>query len=132
MVRVESTGKTHALTRSLDDRVAAGVCGGLAVYLDTDPVWLRLGFVGASLFWGVGLLVYAVLWITLPEQAEEDGEAERPPLATSNPRAVIGILLVTLGLLALLWNVLSHVSVKFMLPVILVALGLFLLFHRRS
>jgi len=132
MAGVESTSRSHSLTRSLDDRVVAGVCGGLGVYLDTDPVWLRLGFVAASLFWGVGLLVYAILWITLPEQPEEDGEPEHPPLATSNPRAVIGILLVTLGLLAILWNLLSHVSVKFMLPVLLVALGLFLLFHRRS
>lgn len=132
MSGVESTSRSHSLTRSLDDRVAAGVCGGLGMYLDVDPVWLRLGFVGASLFWGVGLLVYAILWITLPEQPEEDGEPDRPPLATSNPRAVIGILLVTLGLLAILWNLLSHVSVKFMLPVLLVGLGLFLLFHRRS
>lgn len=110
----------------------AGVCGGLGHYLDVDPVWVRVGFVAASFFWGVGLIVYALLWITLPEQAEEEGGAERPPLATENPRGVAGVLLLTLGLLVILWNTLSALSLKVLIPVALVALGLFLLFYRKQ
>jgi phage shock protein C len=120
------------LQRSIDDRVAAGVCGGLADYLEVDPVWVRLGFVAGTLFWGIGLIVYALLWITLPEQPEEEGQPGRPALATENPRAVAGILLTTIGLLVLLWNFLSLLSWRFVIPALLVGLGLFLLFHRRS
>ncbi len=116
----------------MDDRVLAGVGGGLATYMEVDPVWVRLGFVVGTLFWGVGMIVYALLWITLPEQPEEDGAASGPPLATVNPRAVAGILLLTVGLLVLIWNFLSFLSLKFVVPVLLVGLGLFLLLHHRS
>lgn len=129
---VESATRPHTLTRSIDDRVISGVSGGLAAYLEVDTVWLRLGFVLGTLFWGVGVFVYALLWITLPEQAEEDDAANRPPLATANPRAVAGILLVTIGLLVLLWNFLSLLSFKIVLPVLLVVVGLFLLYNRRQ
>ena len=33
------------LTRSETDKMIAGVCGGLAEYLNLDPVWVRLLFV---------------------------------------------------------------------------------------
>ena len=129
---MESAKRSQTLQRSIDDRVVSGVSGGLAAYLEVDPVWVRLGFVAGSLFWGIGLMLYALLWITLPEQAEEEGEANRPPLATENPRAVVGILLLTVGLLVLLWNFLSLLSFRIVIPVLLVGVGLFLLFqHRR-
>lgn len=108
------------------------MCGGLAEYMEVDPVWIRLGFVAGTLLWGIGLIVYALLWITLPEQPEEEGQTSEPPLATRNPRAVAGILLTTLGLLVLLWNLLSLLSLRYVVPVLLVGLGLFLLFHRRQ
>jgi phage shock protein C len=129
---VESASRSQSLTRSIDDRVVSGVAGGLAAYLEVDTVWLRLGFVLGTLFWGVGLFVYSLLWITLPEQPEEDGAPNQPPLATANPRAVAGILLVTIGLLVLLWNFLSLLSFKLVLPVLLVGVGLFLLYNRRQ
>ena len=129
---MESASRSQTLTRSIDDRVVAGVAGGLATYLEVDSVWIRLGFVLGTLFWGVGLIVYSLLWITLPEQPEDEGNPTRPPLATANPRAVIGILLLTLGLLVLLWNFLSLLSFKFVIPVLLVGLGLFLLYNRRQ
>lgn len=129
---MNGAAQSRSLYRSLDDRVVAGVCGGLAEYLDVDSSWVRLGFVAATLFWGMGLLVYALLYITLSEQPEEPDGPPQPPLATSNPRQVAGIVLVTLGLLLVLWKVLSFLSFKFFFPVALVALGLFLLLHRRS
>lgn len=129
---MESASRPNPLTRSLDDRVVAGVAGGLAAHLEVDSSWLRLGFVVASLFWGVGLIVYALLWITLPEAPEEDGGPARPALASAEPKTVVGILLLTLGLLVILWNVLSRLSFWIVLPVLLVGLGLFLLVNRRQ
>jgi len=129
---VETASQPKTLLRSIDDRVLAGVCGGLASYLEVEAAWVRVGMVAATLFWGVGLIIYALLWITLPEQPEDEGAVHGPPLATANPRAVAGILLLTLGLLVLLWNFLSLLSFKFVLPVLLVGAGLFLLVHRRS
>jgi phage shock protein PspC (stress-responsive transcriptional regulator) len=132
MAGVETARRTSTLTRVVEDRVIAGVCGGLAAHLEADPVWVRLGFVVGGLFWGVGLMLYALLWITLPEEPEEEGGAIRPPLASANPRAVAGILLLTIGLLVILWNILAHLPLMVVLPILAVGLGLFLLLHRRQ
>ncbi len=54
------------LYRDLDDAVIAGVASGLARYFDIDPVIVRLIFVVAVFFNGLGLLVYIVLWLVVP------------------------------------------------------------------
>ena len=54
------------ILRSSDDRVLGGVAGGIAEYFTIDPLLVRLGFVLASFFGGVGLLAYIVAWIVLP------------------------------------------------------------------
>lgn len=61
--------KDKKLTRSTDDRIFAGVAGGLAEYLDIDPVIIRLLFVIIALLGGgiTGILIYIVLWIVMPE-----------------------------------------------------------------
>lgn len=55
------------LYRSPDQRVIAGVCGGLGAYFKIDPVIVRIIF--ALLFFvnGVGLLAYIILWIAVPK-----------------------------------------------------------------
>src|SRR5437763_14459241 len=55
------------LTRSRDDRVMAGVCGGLGRYFDIDPVIFRIGFAVLLLAGGSSILLYAAAWILLPE-----------------------------------------------------------------
>ena len=54
------------LTRSTNDRMIGGVCGGLASYFGVDSAIVRLIFVLAVLS-GVSPLVYLVLWIAIPE-----------------------------------------------------------------
>jgi phage shock protein C len=60
------------LTRSRDQRMFLGVCGGLGEYFDLDPTLVRLIFVVAVLLGGSGLLVYAVLALIMPNEAEAD------------------------------------------------------------
>ncbi|HEU5099099.1 MAG TPA: PspC domain-containing protein [Roseiflexaceae bacterium] len=55
------------LTRSVNDRMIGGVCGGLAAYFNIDSTIVRLVFVLAVLS-GISPLVYLVLWIVMPEQ----------------------------------------------------------------
>jgi phage shock protein PspC (stress-responsive transcriptional regulator) len=55
------------LFRDPDRRIIAGVCSGVAAYLKTDPLIIRILFLVAFLASGVGLLVYIILWIALPE-----------------------------------------------------------------
>ena len=53
--------------RSPDDKVIAGVCGGLAEYFSMDPVLVRIGFVIFVLF-GPGLFAYLILALLVPER----------------------------------------------------------------
>jgi phage shock protein PspC (stress-responsive transcriptional regulator) len=52
--------------RDPDDRMIGGVCGGLAAYVGMDPVIVRILFI-LFLIFGIGLLVYIILWIVVPE-----------------------------------------------------------------
>ncbi|MBN1091664.1 PspC domain-containing protein [Blastococcus sp. TML/M2B] len=52
--------------RSATDRMAGGVCGGLADYSGVDAVLWRVGFVALTLIGGSGVLLYLLLWVLLP------------------------------------------------------------------
>ena len=57
------------LYRSRKDKVLAGVCGGIAEYLDVDPVVVRLVWAILTLIsMGMGLLAYLIAWIIIPEE----------------------------------------------------------------
>ena len=56
--------------RSSDDKMVAGVCGGLAEEFGIPGALVRLGFVLATLLMGgMGLLLYAVLWVVMPVES---------------------------------------------------------------
>jgi phage shock protein C len=63
--------ESKKLYRSRHDRQIAGVCGGLAEYFSLDPTVVRLVFVVLTLMGGPGLLLYIVLALVVPEEAEE-------------------------------------------------------------
>ncbi len=59
------------LTRSISDRMLAGVCAGLATYLGMDPTVIRLIFVLLFFVSGPGvLLAYLVMMIIVPEETK--------------------------------------------------------------
>jgi phage shock protein PspC (stress-responsive transcriptional regulator) len=86
------------LLRSTDDRVLAGVAGGIANYLDIDPTLVRVGFVAAVLFGGLGIVAYLVLAVVTPN---DDGtgapvQGDRPSLWLIG-LAVLAVLILLPG-----------------------------------
>ena len=55
------------LTRSTTDRRIAGVCGGLAQFLNIDPTVVRIIFLIALLWGSLGFWAYLIVWIAAPE-----------------------------------------------------------------
>ena len=53
------------LYRSRDDRIIAGVCGGIAEYFGWDPTLVRIGYV---LLFFPGLFLYLVMVVVIPEK----------------------------------------------------------------
>ena len=64
--------------RSGTDRMAGGVCGGLADYSGVDAVLWRVGFVALTLLGGSGVLLYLLLWVLLPPPATAADEPLSP------------------------------------------------------
>lgn len=116
--------------RSSDDRVVAGVCGGLGAHLGIDPMVLRLAFVVLALGNGVGLLLYGVAWAVMPEappgyeipRSRHNLTAERP----------IGLALVTLGVLLLVREIGLVLPPGVVWPLTLSAAGFALVWTKTS
>jgi phage shock protein C len=60
------------LKRSRDQRVIAGVCGGIAEWLGWSAGTTRLLYVLITLFTGVPAILYLVLWVVMPERDRDD------------------------------------------------------------
>lgn len=60
--------QNQKLYRSIDERMLAGVCGGLGKFFGLDATIIRLVFVILALMGGPGILIYIVMWIVVPEE----------------------------------------------------------------
>ena len=54
------------LRRSADDRLIAGIAGGLGDFFRIDPVIVRIGLIVLTFFGGVGPVLYLVSWLIVP------------------------------------------------------------------
>lgn len=61
----------RTLSRSLNDRMIAGVIGGIAHRFGWSPTLLRILFVVVSIASAAfpGILVYLILWLLIPNEA---------------------------------------------------------------
>lgn len=59
-----------ALVRSRDDKIIAGVCGGIAKSLGWSPTGVRILYVVGSILSVAfpGILVYIILWLLMPQE----------------------------------------------------------------
>ena len=63
------TTQRQALRRSRQNRVVAGVCGGLAEFFGVSSFWFRLAFLLALIPGAVpGILVYLVMMMIVPSE----------------------------------------------------------------
>jgi signal transduction histidine kinase len=115
------------LVRPRTGRVLAGVAAGTAAHLRQDPLVVRVAFVILASA-GLGIVLYALLWLTMPVAA---AEAEQPPTAAhlTLARPVGRRQLLTLALLGIAAMIFIGQLSKWMgngivLPLLLVCVGL--------
>ena len=58
------------LFRSRTNKMIAGICGGLAEYMDADPTVVRLIAALLILAGGLSVWAYIIAWVIVPEQPE--------------------------------------------------------------
>jgi len=120
------------------DKLAGGVCGGIADYLGWEPVMVRILWVVVTLFTAgfAGLAVYGALWLLLPVGTIKDGQVDAPAISLSERNIVPGaFVLIGLGIIWLLSNmgilgslvwVMSFVGMIFW-PTVLIGIGYLML-----
>ena len=141
------------LYRSRKDKVIGGVCGGIAEYFDTDPVWVRLVTVLVVLMTGVGLLVYIIAWIIVPENpnqkvgmktaaekvvskvkadkklrktAKQGFETIKTGKQKGDGASLFGLLIVIVGLGMLFQNIFSWFTFNYAWPLLIIVIGVYL------
>ena len=125
------------LYRSKRERVIAGVCGGLAEYLDVDPTIIRLAWVIFCLMGGAGVLAYFIAMIIIPENPQEkapkrEQTEERCYHDERNGTLIGGLILLFVGTFFLLNNfgLLAWFNWWVFWSMILIAIGVVLIIPR--
>jgi phage shock protein PspC (stress-responsive transcriptional regulator) len=147
------------LIRTRDDRMLAGVAGGIGKYFDTDPTFVRLLFAVAVFATdGLMILIYIVMAIIVPEEekvskkpqavTEEGGEGglednggyletglsgdTAPVRERPDPAVWAGIGLVLLGLFLLVDRLgwFWWLSRDIIWPLLIVLVGLWMILRR--
>jgi len=92
------------LKRIREERVLAGVCGGVADYLGLDPTLVRVLCVVLAILQPIFIALYLLLAVVLPEseetpqdEAAREDAREDSEFLTRN-RLVIGLVLIAAGL----------------------------------
>lgn len=126
------------LYRSRTDRWIAGVCGGLGDYFAVDANAIRLAFVVLALWQGVGLVLYLLMVIIVPDEPVRELAVEPglPPISpedeTERRGRILGALLVVGGayLLVRSTDLFTTLLAERGLGILLIAGGLLVLLLR--
>ncbi len=89
------------LRRRSEDRVVGGVASGLGLYVNVDPLLVRIAFVGLMVFGGLGLVLYVAAWLVMPDEATDESIAAHllGRLRLTNQRFLAGLLFLIGGFL---------------------------------
>lgn len=93
------TYEARRFVRSRTDRIFLGVCGGIAQYMDIDPIIVRILFVFTILIGGWGAVIYAVAAMLIPVETVPDdlSDEELYTIKHSNTKTLIGSSLILIG-----------------------------------
>jgi phage shock protein PspC (stress-responsive transcriptional regulator) len=146
----------HRLYRSREDRIIAGVCGGLGEYFNVDAILIRLVFVLLALLGGHGILLYIILMVVIPNQPGPAVSVDRKEKIKefaagvqagvgaaakqlkdkeswfSQPRHFAGSIIFLIGLAALFSQMFPQywLGWDIMWPLLLVAVGLYVIISK--
>jgi phage shock protein PspC (stress-responsive transcriptional regulator) len=121
----------HRLTRSTDDKVLTGLCGGLGRYFGLDPLIFRVAFVVLALAGGTGVLLYLVGWLLIPD--DQGGVAVGLRGDRPRTRKFLMAVLIAAGVVILVGDVFDrHRGPDLPLTVALLAVGAAVLWSRRD
>ena len=111
------------LVRPRNGRLLAGVATGTAAHLRLDPIVVRVVFVGAA-FTGIGVVAYALLWLTMPV-ADTTDDAPEPGIVGQRPsrRQLLGLAVLAFVAVGVVSRLASFGGVNVVVPLLLAGAG---------
>jgi len=134
------------LTRNNNDKIIAGVAGGIASYLAIDPILVRVAFLILLFASGIGFPIYLILWIVMPlengsEESDVDviqknigemGETVSSSVNRLGRPGTIGTILILLGAYFLLTQlgIVNWIGGAVFWPLVIIGFGIYILLKR--
>lgn len=82
--------------RRSEDRILAGICGGISAATGIAAVYVRAAFIVLSLVWGLGVILYVAAWATtLDLPTVEEAGIEPAPAASRQAHLGAGAILLS-------------------------------------
>ena len=118
------------LVRPRSGRLLAGVASGTASHLRLDPIAVRIVFVALAIT-GIGVVAYALLWLTMPA-ASADGGAADAGIVGQRPsrRQLIGLALLAFVAVGLVSRLATFGGSDVVLPLLLAGVGMALIWRQ--
>ena len=127
------------LFRSNNNKIIAGICAGLAKYLNVDANIIRVLFVFTTFFWDTSILFYLILWIFIPSDKEENSNEVANIKSGNNLLLILGIVIFAFGVFSLIsMSIFKHILffpfriipfLEIIFALAFMALGLFVIFN---
>lgn len=128
------------LYRSKDDKMIAGVCGGLGDYFGVDGTLIRIVWVLATLIGGAGIIAYIICALVFPEGSSSKAgigdeeyivgakDYENNHYIDDNKggeknKILIGAILIILGVVFLFRRYVYWFDFNKLLPIVLIIIG---------
>ena len=94
-----------------------GVAGGIADHLGVDPFRVRVGFVALAALGGAGILIYALLWVSV-----RTGD-DLAPASREERRKATGLVILGLGLAFGVSLLVNGQIASVLVPIVVIAMG---------
>ncbi|MGB4722510.1 MAG: PspC domain-containing protein, partial [Defluviitoga tunisiensis] len=136
---------------SRENKVLAGVCGGIGEYFEIDPVIVRLIWIVLTMIWGFGFFLYIIAIFLIPLEPKEikiqdvstspqESKKDYRHLEDSDRNIVITLLalfFIVLGIMVVVGIVVPSTYVfrniiKGILGVTMIIIGIYLVFRSRK
>lgn len=129
----------NGIRRSRHNKVFGGIAAGLAEYFDIDISIMRIFFVIFFFFSGIGVLLYLIMWMVIPQEeivhntdsiANPNNSSALPQ--NKNSHTVVGVILIAMGLFLLSTEFFSFFNFEDLIPLLLVGAGAYLLWKSKK
>lgn len=139
------------LYRSRENKVLAGVCGGIGEYFEIDPVIVRLIWIVLTMIWGFGFFLYIIAIFLIPLEPKEikiqdvstspqESKKDYRHLEDSDRNIVITLLalfFIVLGIMVVISIIAPSTYIfrniiKGILGVAMIIIGIYLVFRSRK